>query len=528
MRARTAQIEPFDRGAILRPARHWPHREQRAGVQIAVEDIAFGQAVDPLQIERGEHHPAEDQVAQVGHVAADLVDDRFRKRLAPLVPGALAQLVGHILDKAREHMMPRRAEAVIDQAGDHAIDPQLFRHITEACGIGTALGALQRRGDGQQRAFERARIGLAADHGRLARKRDVELGCRPAHLDRGDIAAEFLGQIGLGQQRKKRALGIGVREDHAPPHLPTIQQCHARGAAIVDVDAADGCACLDHCAEFARCGGNCAGNRAHAPHHMAVETLHRMVAAREQVEQQPDCRSGLVWPAMLAIDIVRQDHALGGVGLEVTIEEFAEAAGEKLHHLADLGALDTAEAADQAEPLAQPVQTTCSKIRWRFQKERLEVSRERLELAVDFEECLGITRRKAGDFLRGAFGIGPPADDLAVTERHRQDRIARHHAQAVATQIEVPDHRRHQHRGDVGREGDAVPGDHVLGHAGTADNRPRFEHQHRPPGLREIGRRSQPVVTGTDNDCVPELARYVLARHVHAFCRPPTFCFGTG
>jgi len=34
------------------PARHRAHREQRAGMEITVEDIAFGQAVDPLQIER--------------------------------------------------------------------------------------------------------------------------------------------------------------------------------------------------------------------------------------------------------------------------------------------------------------------------------------------------------------------------------------------------------------------------------------------------------------------------------------------
>ena len=54
MRARAAQVQPGDRCAILRPARHRAHDEQLIQRHLAVIDVAAGQAVSCLKIKRRE------------------------------------------------------------------------------------------------------------------------------------------------------------------------------------------------------------------------------------------------------------------------------------------------------------------------------------------------------------------------------------------------------------------------------------------------------------------------------------------
>ena len=52
MGARAAQVEALDRRAVARPAGHRPHEEELLQGQVAVEDVALGQAEPALEVER--------------------------------------------------------------------------------------------------------------------------------------------------------------------------------------------------------------------------------------------------------------------------------------------------------------------------------------------------------------------------------------------------------------------------------------------------------------------------------------------
>ncbi len=99
---------------------------------------------------------------------------------------------------------------------------------------------------------------------------------------------------------------------------------------------------------------------------MAVEALHLVVAASQKVEQQTNGRTLLIRPAMFAIDIVGQEHALGFLGLEMAIEEFAEAPGEERDHFGGFAAADVTEPFQEPPAFAQSAQPGGRQIRRRL------------------------------------------------------------------------------------------------------------------------------------------------------------------
>src|SRR5258706_14940168 len=60
VRPRAAQVEAAHGRAVLRPAGHRAHEEELVEGEVAVEDVALGQAVGALEIEGGQHLPGED------------------------------------------------------------------------------------------------------------------------------------------------------------------------------------------------------------------------------------------------------------------------------------------------------------------------------------------------------------------------------------------------------------------------------------------------------------------------------------
>ena len=76
-------------------------------------------------------------------------------------------------------------------------------------------------------------------------------------------------------------------------------------------------------------GGDRVADGAHAAHHMAEEALHRILAAGQQVEGEPEQRARLVRAAVLAVQVVGQQQRLGLPGLEPRVDELAEAAGQQ-------------------------------------------------------------------------------------------------------------------------------------------------------------------------------------------------------
>ena len=71
-----------DRRAVLRPVGHRPEEEQLLERELALEDVALGQADDALDVRRREHLAVEDRALQVRRVLGERVDDRVAERLA--------------------------------------------------------------------------------------------------------------------------------------------------------------------------------------------------------------------------------------------------------------------------------------------------------------------------------------------------------------------------------------------------------------------------------------------------------------
>ena len=61
VRARAAKVEPGDRSAVARPAEQRAHGEELVERQLAVEDVAAGQAVSLFQIQRRDDLAVEDK-----------------------------------------------------------------------------------------------------------------------------------------------------------------------------------------------------------------------------------------------------------------------------------------------------------------------------------------------------------------------------------------------------------------------------------------------------------------------------------
>ena len=70
VRARAALVQPADRRAVLRPARRRPQEEELVQRQLALEDVALGEAGDALDVGRREHLPVQDGRLDVRRVLA--------------------------------------------------------------------------------------------------------------------------------------------------------------------------------------------------------------------------------------------------------------------------------------------------------------------------------------------------------------------------------------------------------------------------------------------------------------------------
>ena len=110
VRGRAAHVEAAHGRAVAGPARHRPQEEELLERQLALEDVALGQAPLALEVERGQHLAVQDELLDVGRVLRDGVDHGVAERLALLVPRALAQLVGRVLHEARQDVLAGRRD----------------------------------------------------------------------------------------------------------------------------------------------------------------------------------------------------------------------------------------------------------------------------------------------------------------------------------------------------------------------------------------------------------------------------------
>src|SRR5207302_1945724 len=111
VRGRTAHIEVADGRAVVGPDGDRTKEEKLFERKLALENIALREAELALEIERGEHLAADDDVFDVGGILGDGVDDVVAEGFFPIVPSAFGEFVGCVLHEARENVFVGRRDA---------------------------------------------------------------------------------------------------------------------------------------------------------------------------------------------------------------------------------------------------------------------------------------------------------------------------------------------------------------------------------------------------------------------------------
>src|ERR1700751_1972 len=232
------------------------------------------------------------------------------------------------------------------------------------------------------------------------------------------------------------------------------------------------------------------------------------------MKEQSDRRPRLVWAAMLAVDTVGNEHRLDRVRFVVAIQKLTQAPGEKRQQLGNFAVRDIPEPATQSKKLADARNTLRTDLRRWFQKEWLQVARELFQLIIDLRKPYGILARVLPKFCDGTLAVHPPGDDSTVRARDLHGRITGQHSQSKFRQLEISDHFRPQHAGDVGCCGRPDAGCDFLSNAAAANDFPAFEDKRSQSRAREIGRCGESIVPPADhNRIVNSLAR---SDHAHA------------
>src|SRR5215204_5958543 len=119
--ARAAEIEAVDRSPIVAIARDGSVAEHLIRQNLAVEDVAAGDADDALDVGRSEHLEMLDCVWDVRREHGERVDD-VRPDLVPsLVPRALRQIVRRVLHEETHGVFAGRGETVLRRGLDVTI-----------------------------------------------------------------------------------------------------------------------------------------------------------------------------------------------------------------------------------------------------------------------------------------------------------------------------------------------------------------------------------------------------------------------
>ena len=148
MRAGAAEIERADRRRVTRMARQRAHEEELVGPQVAVEDVALGDAEDVLEIERRVEPRGDQRRLDRRHEARDLLQELALEPLALEAPVGARQPVRQVLHEAGHHVAAARRERVVEQRGHEAVDPEF---VGDASAPRLAVGVLRAREPGHER-----------------------------------------------------------------------------------------------------------------------------------------------------------------------------------------------------------------------------------------------------------------------------------------------------------------------------------------------------------------------------------------
>lgn len=113
MSAGTAEIQILNGGAVLRPFRQRPHEEHLLHRNIAVKDIALGDAKGLFKVNRGNDTSRDDRCGHVGCELTDQFGHAVTQCFPLLVPVAMAQFVWQVLHETGQHVLAFRSKRVV-------------------------------------------------------------------------------------------------------------------------------------------------------------------------------------------------------------------------------------------------------------------------------------------------------------------------------------------------------------------------------------------------------------------------------
>src|SRR6185295_15189007 len=99
---RATHVEAADGSSILRPSRSGSKEKELLERQFTLKDVSLAQTEHGFDIQRRQYLAVENQASQVGRVFGDRVHHRIAELFALLIPGAFLEVVGRILNEARQ------------------------------------------------------------------------------------------------------------------------------------------------------------------------------------------------------------------------------------------------------------------------------------------------------------------------------------------------------------------------------------------------------------------------------------------
>ncbi len=306
---------------------------------------------------------------------------------------------------------------------------------------------------------------------------------------------------------QERPLRIGVRQNHPPANLAPVLQYNAAGSPVANLNPLYRGRSPNLHAQFLPRRSQRLSNRSHPAHNVPIKPLQLVLPAAQQMKQQSDRRSRLVRPAMLAVNVVRQEHRFHLFGFVIVIEKLSQTPGKKRNQLRNLRARNPAKAFAHAKQVAPAAHRRRINLRRRLHKKRLQITRQLLQLIVDLDKPRRILRGYLSKLRFRPFTIHPPRNHLSIGEGNLNCRIARNHAQPMIGQAEFRNHLRPQHAGNIRSSRHPAARSNLLRHATSADNFTPLQHQRGKSAACQIRGRSQSVVAAADDDRVINKAR---------------------
>src|SRR5215211_4366460 len=321
MRGRAAEVEPGDRRA--RAEAVLPHLIRR---DLALEDVAAGEANARLDVGRPEHLIGDQTILDARCEAIDQLDELARDALAPRVPIALGEVVRRVLaEDAHQVLALRRGRRVVtglkvDLAeGDGRL--AAGARLEGALGLVHGARGVDRRPRGPVGPGRGGPLGQAVEGG-------VELHHRAAHLPLLETLAESLVHA-LPLEQAQRDLRVRVREHHPGPQRGAVLQAHSlAGQDLRDRHAAG--------EQGARLGGGIRDREAAHPHPALDVAPYGALAVEVAlvVHELDRGGAGLAGAAPGSDDPLAEQRGLQPLVVEVLIEHIGDRSLEQeIDHL---------------------------------------------------------------------------------------------------------------------------------------------------------------------------------------------------